>query len=241
MHVGVGLPLHGGVRLKLGALLSDPRERSALPVDPGIERRQHMGWAELAGGTRSALWSLGIGRLVEQDSVLGTAQTGALRFRGRAGTTAVSAGVALTPLERVSVGAQYTFGRTAGAANRVDSIVTGYTASRSDAWSVFAAWAAPFAHADQLSLTLSQPLRTRRGELELRTAVRADPSGRPVLESRSISLAPAGRETRADLLYLRPIGEHARWFVGIGLRHQPGHDARAPADVTIGAGVRWER
>jgi hypothetical protein len=232
MHVGVGLPLRGGLRVKVGALLSDPRSRA--------KRRQHMGWAELAGGTRAALWSIGAGRLQEEDSVLGTAHSGALRFRGTAGTTAVSAGVAVTALPRLTVGAQYTLGRTAGAENRTDSLVSGYTSTRSEACSVFAALASPFSRGDSLSLTVSRPLRAVSGRLRMRVPVRADENGAPVTDSRSIALAPEGRETRADLLYLRPIHEHARWFVGVGLRHQPDHDPRAPIDVMLGGGLRGE-
>lgn len=238
MHAGVGLPLSGGLRMKFGMLVSDSWVPTYDALPPTSGRRQSMSLAEVSGELESALWSVGIGRLLESDSVLGTTQAGALSFLGTAGTTVMSAGVAFSPAAGVKLGAQYTTGHTGGAANRADSLVSGYTAGRSEAYAVFASLQEPFGSGDSLSVTVSQPLRAVSGAMQMVVPVGADENGSPVMASRSISLRPDGREMRADVLYLRPINRHAKWFLGVTVRDQPDHDPTAPRETTVGAGVR---
>lgn len=238
MHAGIGLPLTGGLRMKLGLLVSDPRVMPNDLMPPTSGRRQSMTLAEVSGELNSALWSVGIGRLQESDSVLGTTQTGALNFLGTAGTTVVSAGVAFSPAAGVKLGAQYTVGYTGGTANRADSLVSAYTAGRSEAYAVFASLQEPFGRGDSLSVTLSQPMRMVSGAMQMVVPVGADENGSPVMASRSISLRPDGRETRADVLYMSPINRRAKWFLGLSVRDQPDHDPTAQREVTIGGGIR---
>jgi len=238
MHAGVGLPLAAGLRVKLGVLVSDPRVPTYDAVPPTSGPRQSMSLAEVSGELDSALWSVGIGRLQESDSVLGTTQMGALNFLGTAGTTVVSAGVAFSPAARLKVGAQYTVGYTGGTANRADSLVSGYTAGRSEAYAIFASLQEPFGRGDSLSVTVSQPLRAVSGAMQMVVPVGADENGSPVMASRSISLRPDGRETRADVLYMSPLNRRAKWFLGLSLRDQPDHDPVAPREVTVAGGIR---
>ncbi len=238
MHAGIGLPLTGGLRMKFGVLVSDPRVMTYDAILQTSGRRQSMSLAEVSGQLDSALWSVGVGRLQESDSVLGTTQTGALNFSGTANTNVVSFGVALSPASRVKFGAQYTVGYTGSIANRADSLVSGYTAGRSEAYAVFASLQEPFGTNDSLSVTVSQPMRTVSGAMQMVVPVGAAEDGSPVTASRSISLRPDGREMRADLLYMRPINRHAKWFLGATVRHHPDHDSTAPREATIGAGLR---
>jgi hypothetical protein len=236
-HAGVGLPLHGGLRVKVGMLVSDPRV-SVDGVPQISERRQSMTLGEVSKQFASGLWTVGVGRLQENDSVLGTTQTGALGFAGGTGTTVANLGVAFFPSDRVQLGAQISVGYTDSVANNSASLVTGYSGSRSDAFSLFASLKEPFSRGDRLSLTVAQPMRTASGDMNMVLPVRADANGAPVLESRSLSLQPDGREIRADLLYMSRINRHANSFVGVTLRHQPDHDAAASAQATLGVGIR---
>ncbi len=238
MHAGVGLPLTGALRMKLGVLVSDPRVRGSEALPQLAGHSQVMSLAEVSGQLNSALWSVSIGRLQESDSVLGTTQTGALNFSGTTGTSVASLGVAFSPAARVKVGAQYTMGDTGDIANQADSLVSGYTAMRSEAYAVFAAMQEPFSKGDSLSLTVSQPMRAVSGAMQMVLPVGAAEDGSPVMASRSISLRPDGREIRADVLYMSPINRQAKWFLGAALRHQPDHDPTALRGVTIGAGLR---
>ncbi|MBI2296328.1 MAG: S8 family serine peptidase [Betaproteobacteria bacterium] len=240
MHAGIGFPVTGGLHLKIGLLVSDPRITTYDGVPQTSGRRQSMTVGEVSGQFDSFLWSAGIGRLQESDSVLGTTQTGALGFSGNTGTTVAHFGVAFSPAARLKVGAQYTAGYTDGIANRADSLVTGYTASRSEAYAVFASLQEAFRAGDSLSITVSQPLRAVSGAMQMVVPVAAAEDGSPVMASRSISLRPDGRETRAEALYMRPINRQTKWFLGVALRHQPDHDPTAPKELTIGAGLRAE-
>jgi hypothetical protein len=238
MHAGIGLPLSGGLRMKFGLLVSDPRVNGHEAVPQLTGSRQVMSLAEVSGQYDSALWSMSVGRLQESDSVLGTTQTGALGFSGNAGTTVAHFGVAFSPAARLKVGAQYTVGYTGGIANRNDSLVSGYTAVRSEAYAVFASLSEPFGRSDSLGITVSRPMRAVSGAMQMVVPVGADENGSPVMAARSISLRPDGRETRADVVYMSPINRHAKWFLGVGVRHQPDHDPTAPREMTLGGGIR---
>ena len=239
-HAGIGLPLAGGLRVKFGMLASDSSASSQIGMPQMSGRRQSMSLAEVSGGLDAAavVWSVSIGRLQESNAVLGTTQSGALGLTGVAGTNVVSAGFALSPAERVKLGAQYSVGYTGDVTNRTDSLVTGYSSGRSEAYAVFASLQEAFVKGDGLSLTVSQPLRVVSGVMQMVVPVRADENGSPVMESRSISLKPDGRETRADLLYMSPLNRSAMWFMGVGVRYHPNHDPAAASEKSIGAGIR---
>jgi hypothetical protein len=238
MHAGIGLPLGDGLRIKLGVLASDPRIMTSEGVPLVNDRRRSMTLGEVSGTYRSTIWTVGLGHLQESDSVLGTVQTGALGYSGNTGTTIANLGVAWSPGARVKIGAQYTTGFTSGMANRSDTLVTGYTSSRSDAYAVFASLTDAFANGDRLSFTVSQPMRSASGAMQLVVPVGADEQGAPVMQNRSIALRPDGREIRTDVLYLTPINRHASTFVGVAFRNQPDHDRTAPRQVTVGAGMK---
>lgn len=237
-HLGIGVPLGGGTRMKLGVLVSDP----AVVGDAGTpllpSRHQSMGVAEFSGELGGAVWSVGFGRLQESDSLLGTVQSGALGFAGSSATQVVSFGLAASPTARLRLGAQYTVGYSAAIVNRADSLVAAYTPVRSDAYAAFAWLRDAFRAGDRLTVSVSQPLRAVSGAMMLVAPVGVAEDGSPVMASRAIPLRPAGRELRADVLYLRPLNRRAHWFVGAGLRHEPEHDPEAPRQVTAGIGLR---
>lgn len=238
MHAGFGFPLGEGLRVKIGMLASDPRITTSEGVPVVSERRQSVTLGELSGEFRSGVWTVGLGRLQENNSVLGTVQTGALGFSGTAGTMVASFGAAVSPMPRVKVGAQYTVGFTGAMGNRSDTLVTGYTSSRSEAYAVFASLTDAFRKGDRLSFTVSQPMRTVSGAIQLVVPVAADAQGSPVMQARAISLRPEGREIRSDVLYMNPINRHSSVFVGLAVRNQPDHDRTLPRQVTLGAGLK---
>ncbi len=238
VHAGIGLPISNSLRVKVGVLASDPRITNSEGVPLVAAGSRNMTLGEVAGRFDAGVWTVGLGRLQESDSVLGTVQTGALGFSGTAGTTVASFGVAVSPVPRLKIGTQYTVGYTDGMANRADSLVTGYTTSRSEAYAAFASLHEPFGKGDRLSITISQPMRAVSGEMQMVVPVTADAQGSPVMQSRAITLRPDGRETRTDLLYMNPINRHANVFLGITVRNQPDHDRTAPRQVTLGTGLR---
>jgi hypothetical protein len=238
LYAGYGMPLTGGVRMKVGMLASSPQATTTYDeVQQAFGRRQSMALAEISGGG-SALWNVGLGRLQETDSVLGATQAGALRFAGSTGTNVLNFGVALAPVAGVKIGAQYSAGYSDAAANQADSLVSGYTAGRSEAYAAFASLQEPFGRGDSFTVAISQPMRVVSGAMHMVAPAGADENGIPVMTSRLISLRPDGRELRADLLYLSSVNRSTKWFVGAGVRQQPDHDPLAPTEMLIGAGLR---
>ncbi len=238
MHAGIGVPLTEGLRMKLGVLASGPRVLTPELAPQLSARRQNMTLAEVSGQVDSAVWSVGFGRLQEGDSVLGTTQTGALNFAGKANTNVANFGVAFPLAPRVTFGAQYSVGYTDNVTNQAAGLVTGYANLRSTAYAASVSFAEAFRPGDRLGLTVSQPMRAVSGAMQMVAPVGADETGAPVMASRSISLKPDGRETRADVLYMIPINRNSKWFLGVGVRHQPDHDRTAPNEVTVGGGLR---
>ena len=224
--------------MKLGVLASGSRALTPELAPQLSTRRQNMSLAEFSGQVDSAVWSVGFGRLQEGDAVLGTTQTGALNFAGKANTNVANFGVAFPLASRVTLGAQYSVGYTDNVANQAAGLVTGYTNLRSTAYAASVSFAEAFRPGDSLGLTVSQPMRAVSGAMQMVVPVGADVNGAPVMAPRSISLKPDGRETRADVLYMSPINRSAKWFLGVGVRHQPDHDLAAPNEVTVGGGLR---
>ena len=91
---------------------------------------------------------------------------------------------------------------------------------------------------DQLSLRLSQPLRVSGGGLNFALPTSYDYATQTAQwGTRTLSLAPSGREVTAEL------GWHAPLLGGSGSasvfwRHNPGHFAAVPDDK--GLGLRWQ-
>ena len=239
----MAVPLAGGLRVKVGMMVSD-REALAYEGIPKESRpRQTMSLAEVSGEVRSALWSVGVGQLRETDSMLGSFPQGATTFTGSTKTNVAHFGVAFAPTKRLRVGAQYTVGATGQSKNRSDSLIAGFTGGRSMSYAAFTSLKDVVSSGDNLSLTLSRPMHMTSGKMRMVVSAGADDAGVPIIESRSISLRPEGQETRADLLYLKPfdfepLNANGQWFVGAALRHNPNHDSTAPMDWMLGAGVR---
>jgi subtilisin family serine protease len=238
VHTGAGWSLGDGLRIKLGVLASAPRAQPSELAPQLSSRSQGMTLAELSGPLDAGLWSVGVGRLRETDSMLGTTQTGALSFAGQTSTNVLNLGVALPLGPRVTFGAQYSVGHTGNIANQAASLVTGYSGVRSQAFAAAISFAEAFRSGDRLSFALSQPLRVAAGTMQMVVPVGADDNGSPVLASRAISLRPDGREVRADLFYMSPINRQAKWFLGLSVRRQPDHDRSAARETLIGAGIR---
>ncbi len=238
LHAGVGWPVGDGLRVKFGMLASAPQTGVAEAASRRSPLGQSMLLAELAGRRDALLWSLGFGQLREAHSVLGTTQTGALALAGQARTNVLNFGLALPVSSQATFALQYSMGSTGAVQNQAASIVTGYSGIRSNAFSATLALAHAFRAGDQLSVTLGQPMRVQSGSMGMAMSVGVDADGTPVMGSRSISLRPSGRETRADILYLSPLDRHAKWFLGISVRNQPDHDRAATRETIIGAGIR---
>jgi subtilisin family serine protease len=239
MHSGFGMPLWGPVRMRLGMLVADERIATADGVPQNSGRQQYMTVAEVSAEAKSTVWTLSFGRLQEENSVLGASHSGALGYAGTGETNVVSLGAAFMAWSRLTIGAQYTSGYTAGSANTAPSLVSGYSDARSTAYTAFVSLREAFGTGDRVTMTLSQPMRITSGTMQMLAPYGVDAGGTPVMESRGISLRPDGREVRADLIYTRPFNRDTAWSAGLAWRRQPDHDAAADNELQISAGLRW--
>jgi hypothetical protein len=237
-HAAIGLPLGGGLRLKIGNLFTDS-SAGASGLEPQLSgRRQSITLAEVSATKKTSLWSLSFGRLSESDSMLGSTHSGGLAWDGDIATAVLTFGAAFEVRPHLRIGAQYSAGLTGAVRNGADSLITGYGDVRSESYAVFALLEQPFGTQDSLTFALSQPLRPVSGAMEMTVPVAAAEDGSPVMEQRAISLQPAGRELRADVLYTSPVNRTTTWFLGGAVRHQPEHDASAPTETFVGTGLR---
>lgn len=109
----------------------------------------------------------------------------------------------------------------------------------SNGWSVDLSRAGLFAAGDSFGLRLSQPLRVTGGGIGLTLPVAYDYATlTPTYGTRTLSLAPSGRELDAELAWRAPL-----WGGSAGAslfyRTDPGHYAAMPDDK--GVALRWSR
>lgn len=178
--------------------------------------------------------SLGLTWTAEENTLLGARFHDAFGLSG-ADTVFLDAraGWAFAPGWRL--GAAFRQGRTSA---REDGLIEGSTLT-SRAWSLDLERRGVFSGSDSLGLRLSQPLRVESGALNFRLPVGY--SYETLLAdygTRSLALAPRGRELMAELAWRGPLlsGQGA---ASVFYRRDPGHYETMPDDA--GVAVRWSR
>jgi hypothetical protein len=86
---------------------------------------------------------------------------------------------------------------------------------------------------DGLSLSVSQPLRSRSGTVSASLQSGVDADGHAVMSNRSVSLVPSGRELLTEFAYRAPLGRDSSVSAVLAVRQQPNHDATAPIDAMV--------
>ena len=181
----------------------------------------------------SATWS----RSVEQGAWLGAVGTGAFAAEGVVRTDAVQVGAAWTVVPGQVLAATWALGRTP--AHRAGGVLERVSASTSDAASVAWLHTGAFVTNDTVSMSVSQPMRTRSGEAQAVLQVGVDADGAPGTASRSIGLAPSGRERVVEFAWQAPLSRVSAIGTALAVRMQPNHDAAAGVDTLVA--VRYRR
>ncbi|MEZ5837650.1 MAG: S8 family serine peptidase [Geminicoccaceae bacterium] len=117
-------------------------------------------------------------------------------------------------------------------------LVRGLDMGRSDAYAVGFSWR-ELAGADQLAVSLSQPLRPDEVTMNLDLPGHEAGSGGPISRERSrVDISPDGRERNLQMIYRKAFDEEQRVTMAVGAfaRFQPNHDADAATE--LGGGVR---
>ncbi len=190
--------------------------------------------AAFAGTETEAIWRLGnvvvgarVGTLVERDTVLGTAASGAFAFAPDTPTTyaGASAQIGLPAGLRLNLSADMgvTF-----AAPGAGSIVTNMTPIRSQAFSAGISKPNIATAGDVIGIVARQPLRIESGSMSIPAYLGRAASGRADVRQQALSLVPSGRAVDVEAFYHRPVTAAGAVAASAVWRRHPGHDRTAP-------------
>jgi hypothetical protein len=181
-----------------------------------------------------------LGQMLEVDAVMGMRGTGALAIGAQSNTTfvALAASKAIAPQTHLS--AMVSVGSTAGYSNQIASLIDGASVSQTAAWSVGLARSDVLRNGDKLGLTVSMPLRTMSGSMQVTTAnAQSQEDGSLSYSTQTLSLIPSGMEKDIELAYARPAAFGGKISAMALIKLEPGHDAQAPAQ--FGVGMRYQK
>ena len=222
----------GGIGLTISA------DRAVLPqLDPRqgrqTDRLTRLGLSLDGKVGRAMDWTLGLGLMKEQRSVLGARFASALG--GGGATTA-----AITPAFAWQIGSNWQF---TGAANlnltRFSHGPVAQARSRliSSAWSVDVGRFGAILADDRLGLRISQPLRVESGALLLNLPVAWDyASGTARFGQVPLFLSPKGREITTEAAWSAHVNG-GTLSTSLYWRRDPGHFSNVPDDA--GVALRW--
>jgi subtilisin family serine protease len=237
-HFGYGTTFKNGTVLRVGLLTQGSSEASTLQnlSTPVVARTLATMEVQKSFGDITSVVT--IGQLQENNSVLGMTGTGALGLGTRSNTTFVTLAASMPVATKTTFSAMATMGRTAGFDNASASMIDGVSASRSAAWSLGLARQDILRDGDKLGLTLSMPLRTTSGTMQMTTAVsQSQEDGALQYATQSVSLRPTGMERDMELAYSTPMRSGGQLSALVQAKFQPGHDAQAPTQ--LGLGVKY--
>jgi hypothetical protein len=179
------------------------------------------------GVALSATWS----NSQEQGAWLGSIGSGGMTVNQKVQTEAVQFGAALNLAPKTILASSYAVGRTPTL--QTSGVVGVVSDSVTEAMSVALIQRDAFMGGDGLSVSVSQPLRTRSGTIAASLQSGVDADGNPVISKRNLSLVPSGRELLTELAYRAPLGRDSSVSAVLAVRQQPNHDATAPIDAMV--------
>jgi subtilisin family serine protease len=240
-HAGTAWTLSGRDVLRVGTVVQGnplnpiPAE---LGASTGVQRR--LALVEYQSHWGGVTTVVSAGQLAESNSVLGSSGNEALALQGESRTRFISVAASSPLAGNTSLSGMVTLGEADAFQNRAASLIDGTTAVRQLAWSVGLQQDSVWRTGDRLGWTVSMPLRTMSGAVQITTAVeQSQEDGSLRYEQQSLGLAPTGMQKDFTVSYQRP---HSKGSVLAGhayLRLESGHDASAPPQV--GVGLRYQR
>lgn len=185
-----------------------------------------------AGAQAGAPLKLTAGWIGERETMLGSRSAGAF---GR-----LSAGSAFVGFDRGArldawrFDASAEFGMAHAKAGR--GMLTGVSPLYSSAFALRAA--RPLEDGSEAQLSVAQPLRVEAGRARFSIPVGRTKDGRVLRRTLRAGLAPSGRQIDLAARWRKGLANGGALRLGAIWTHQPGHDAAAPADLTVMAGYR---
>ena len=237
-HFGYGSTLKNGTIVRFGMVSQNSANASSLLNLSAPVIARSLATMELQKNFGDVTGIMTIGRLQEDNSVLGMTGSGALGLGARASTSFVTLAGSVPIAPKSHFSAMATLGRTAAYENASSSLIDGASASSSMAWSLGLARQDILRDGDQLGFTLSMPLKTTSGSMQVTTAVaQSQEDGSLQYATQSLNLRPTGTQRDLELAYSTPMRLGGRLTALAQVKLQPGHDASAPTQ--FGLGVRY--
>jgi hypothetical protein len=239
-HVGYAMALQNGDVIRLGAVTQDVSTQTALLGTANAPVNMQLATVELQKKWGATTTVMTLGQMQEVDAVMGMRGTGALAIGAQSNTTfvALAASKAIAPQTHLS--AMVSVGSTAGYSNQIASLIDGASVSQTAAWSVGLARSDVLRNGDKLGLTVSMPLRTMTGSMQVTTAnAQSQEDGSLSYSTQTLSLIPSGMEKDIELAYARPAAFGGKISAMALIKLEPGHDAQAPAQ--FGVGMRYQK
>lgn len=170
------------------------------------------------------------GQLEEDEAVLGSRGQGAFALQGWQATSFAEFSLNAAVSERFSLFMRAAIGRSRGQEGGDDQPL-----ALDDFWST--SWALGWqskdllAKADRLTVAIAQPLRAENAGLTTNLPVARSLEGEVIRDQRHERLNDQGREIDLELAYRRSLDDAQTIGLNVMLRHEPGHDRSAHAEV----------
>lgn len=239
-HAGYGFSLGDGATLRFGSVTQGRAGSVSFGSAAALIGSKTLTTVEWQKNFANAVTVITAGAMREQDTLMGLSATGAMALKGSSQTQFVTFAGSQTLGSGISLSSMLSLGHTRAFNNAAVSLIDGTTASRSMAWSLGLAKMDAFRHGDRLGLTVSMPLRTMSGQMNITTAVgQSQADGVLQYATRSIGLAPTGSQRDLEMSYAQPLLNKASFSAVAQIKMQPGYAARAA--TMYGVGVKYQK
>jgi hypothetical protein len=237
-HMGYAMALPSGAVLRMGSLVQSTGLDTAMLGTSTTQGSASVTTMELQKTYGAITTVTTVGLLQETDAVLGMQGSGALGIAGNTRTSFLTLAGSRAMGASTTLSAMLSVGTTGSYQNTAASLIDGATASQSMAWSLGVARANVLQHGDSLGLSLSMPLRTQSGSMQVTTATgQSQEDGALSYTTQTLALSPSGMERNLELAYARALSSGTLSAMA-QLKFQPGHDAQAATQ--LGIGLRYQ-
>lgn len=192
----------------------------------------------LAGSAGDFRWRFGGGRLLERDSVLGAASSGALRLGRSATTRFAELAAQWSPWEglHLHLAAQLTRTTASVAAHSLLRLDGGLATLAAEAGLT---WQGALRPDDALTLRLALPPRVERGAIMIGQIIGRDYAANTLLYAESRApLRPSGRQVDLEVGYAAALNDVDLARIHLLYSREPGHYADAAAVAAVAAWTR---
>lgn len=240
-HAGTAWTLDSGSVVRVGSVVQgNPLNASPAEAAAFAGTQRTVAVVEYQSRWGDATTVVSAGQLAENNSLLGASGTEAWALQGKAQTHFVTLAASKPLSAQVSASAMVTLGQSDAFSNAGASLIDGTSAARQMAWSFGVARDGVWRTGDKLGFSVSMPLRTMSGDMQVTTAVeQSQEDGSLRYAQQTLSLAPTGMQKDFAVSYQSPKVWGGTVAVQALLKLEPGHDASAAPQ--LGVGMRFQR